>query len=631
MHKKDISIIIPCYNCADTLVEAVESCFLQGLDNFEVVMVDDGSTDKTREVMQTLAKKHSEIKLFYHDKNKGGGATRNTAIGHSEAEVIFCLDSDDILPENTLSKMFTFMKEKKCDGVGIHKSVKFRGKNTNDIEHIDIFGYSGEKIPFESLVEKNGVMCPLYSTFMHTKKAFSVAGGYPTEHGFDTQGFAWRFLSAGLVAYTCPDAVYLHRIQFKKSYYLREAEAGKANYNWQDILAEHLELFNDESQKFILTFNCKDFSRSIFGEIKKKKNLFRGNYALILGTAYKRGKIIFNKRDYVGRSSIRGYFFRIKNRVILVFKTYNEKLLKFVGKINTFLDVCKSREWNPVLIFSLLYLKTKKVLKVGFIDVDQLAESEVVDVVTPTASKDYALVEEVIESVKVNLKHKISNFYIVSQKSSEMLEFCTKHNYIFIDELSVMGYGKDSITYVVNGRDRSGWIFQQLLKLSGDTFVKEKRYFIVDSDTILVSPHSFIKGGKYVFLQSEEWHGQYFKSFKKIFGYESNNTLSYTAHMMIFDCDRLREMKKCTVGLYGKTWDKVYLATIDQKENSCVSDYDTYANWMKINYPKEFSVTPFYNTALPREALLTLPNLIRMYSGRYKSLSFHHYKNEKTE
>lgn len=620
MLKKDISIIIPCYNCFDTLEEAVESCFVQELNNFEIVMVDDCSIDSTKVVMQKLADKHSEIKLFYHDKNRGGGAARNTAIEHADAEVIFCLDSDDILTPNALSKMLTFMKEKKCDGVGIHKSIKFIGRNTNDVEHIDIFSFAGEEIPFESLLQKNGILCPLYSTFMHTKKAFAVAGGYPTEHGFDTQGFAWRFLASGLVAYTCPEASYLHRVQFKKSYYIRESDSGKINYNWQDILSEHLSLFNAEAQNFILKFDCKNFSRNLFEELKKKENIFNEDYAALLTPARKKEKILFPNRKYINRTSTRGILIRVKNKILTL----------IISKLNGFLNSCRAREWSFVLIFAFLFLKIKKVFRIGFNEIDLPAQSDIIDVIIPTVSKDYALVEEVIESVKKNLKHKIFNFYIVSQKNEEMLKFCARHNYIFIDEVSVLGYGKDSINYVVNGKDRSGWLFQQLLKLSGDTFVTQKKYFILDSDTVLIKPHSFIKNGKDVFLQSEEWHGPYFKAFKKLFGHPSKNTLSYTAHMMIFDCKRLKEMKKCMEDLRGAMWDEVYLSTIDQNEPSCVSDYDTYANWMSVNHPNEVCFTPFYNTAFPREKLLSLPELMNKYSDRYKSISFHHYKNEES-
>jgi len=174
---------------------------------------------------------YKEIKLFYHEKNKGGGATRNTAVANSQAEVIFCLDSDDLLPPDTLSKMLKFLHERKSDGVGFHKSIKFNSDNQNNVNYIDTSGYLDGKIPIGALTSIDK-FCPIYVNFMYTKEAFNKIGGYPTNHGFDTQGFAWRFLCSGLIAYTCPDTKYLHRTNFKESYYLREYNQGKSNYNW---------------------------------------------------------------------------------------------------------------------------------------------------------------------------------------------------------------------------------------------------------------------------------------------------------------------------------------------------------------------------------------------------------------
>lgn len=327
--KPEVSIIIPCFNCEDTLEDAVTSCFSQGLTHFEIVLVDDGSTDNTKVVMNDLAKKHKEIKCFYHEVNKGGGATRNTAVHNSQADVIFCLDSDDLLPENTLSKMLKFLEEKKAAGVGVSRSVKFIGKDVDNVDVVHEFGYVGEKIPLEALLQRDSVYCCLYSTFMFTKSAFEIAGGYPVEHGFDTQGFAWRFLSHGLTAYTCPDTTYLHRVQYKDSYYIRESQAGKINYNWRDIFYEHLNLFNKDAQTFITTFNCKDFSKDFFNELKKREKIFSVNVNEIIGKDFKRGDPPQGEKIYIQRNSFLGLLIRLRGRLRLFIKK-NELIFSFI-------------------------------------------------------------------------------------------------------------------------------------------------------------------------------------------------------------------------------------------------------------------------------------------------------------
>ena len=313
--KPELSIIIPCYNCEETLELAVESCLSQGLVNFEVILVDDGSKDKTKDVMSLLKGKHKEVKVFYHEKNKGGGATRNTAVEKAEADIIFCLDSDDALPPFTLLAMLSLLKEKKCDAVGIEKSIKFRGLDTHNIARIDTFGYAGEQIPLESLLQKDGILCPLYSTFMHTKKSFQIIGGYPTEHGFDTQGFAWRFLAHGLVAYGCKGASYLHRIEFKESYYLRESNAGKSNYNWRDIFTENGNLFDSETLSFIESFVCKNFSKDIFLELLKRKTIFRSDVQSYVGKNFVKKETSREKREYIRRDSLLGLNLRVFSKI----------------------------------------------------------------------------------------------------------------------------------------------------------------------------------------------------------------------------------------------------------------------------------------------------------------------------
>ena len=75
-----LSIIMPCYNCTATLEEALASIYTQELEMpFEVVMVNDGSTDGTGQLIEELARRYAHIRYVSHDRNRGGGAARNNA------------------------------------------------------------------------------------------------------------------------------------------------------------------------------------------------------------------------------------------------------------------------------------------------------------------------------------------------------------------------------------------------------------------------------------------------------------------------------------------------------------------------------------------------------------------------
>ncbi len=251
-----LSIIIPCYNCASTLEEAVDSCFSQELhaDDFEIIMVDDGSTDKTKNVMSELAKKYSNIALLHHEHNKGGGAARNTGIRAARGEFIFCLDSDNFFAPQTLSKLLATQKEKNCDGVAVWERRFFVGTDANvyrthrntifdrSITIHDIFNAAGQGT--------------LLDNFLFKRTAFEKAGGYPEHHGFDTQCFELRFLAAGLTVYVAPGVSFYHR-QSKDgtSYFDREYIAGNFSRNFYLICEDILHLLSPSVRSLILNFN----------------------------------------------------------------------------------------------------------------------------------------------------------------------------------------------------------------------------------------------------------------------------------------------------------------------------------------------------------------------------------------
>lgn len=98
------SIIIPAYNAEATLAEAVFSAISQSLDSsqYEILIVDDGSTDGTWALMERLTEQAGNLRLFKNQKNMGQGASRNRALGEAKGEYITFLDADDLLRSDAL-------------------------------------------------------------------------------------------------------------------------------------------------------------------------------------------------------------------------------------------------------------------------------------------------------------------------------------------------------------------------------------------------------------------------------------------------------------------------------------------------------------------------------------------------
>ena len=275
-------------------------------------MVDDCSTDGTRALMATLASEHSNITCLHHEVNQGGGAARNTAVEYAKSEVIFCLDSDDLLPRETLNRMLAFLQKKQCDGVCFEHSVKFRGTDINDIDTIDTYPVTDTPIPLESLLQRKGIACPVMVVFMFTKESWQDIGGYPTHHGFDTQGFGVRFLAANKQAYICPESTYYHRTAFHESYYLREYNAGRTNFNLQVMLLERPQILTESARKFIENYPIKDFTRSLLVDLQQIDQVFETNPPKYYNPPTKSRTIDFKP---IPRNSVPGILLRIRARV----------------------------------------------------------------------------------------------------------------------------------------------------------------------------------------------------------------------------------------------------------------------------------------------------------------------------
>jgi len=103
-----VSVVIPTYNRAGFIVETIRSVLAQTFDDFEVIVVDDGSTDNTREVVESF--KNHRI-LYIYQTNAGVSAARNTGIKASSGTYIAFVDSDDVLLENALELSVTVLEK----------------------------------------------------------------------------------------------------------------------------------------------------------------------------------------------------------------------------------------------------------------------------------------------------------------------------------------------------------------------------------------------------------------------------------------------------------------------------------------------------------------------------------------
>lgn len=114
MKKKLISIIIPIYNAQNYIEKCLVSIENQIDSGYEVIMVDDGSTDDSAKICKYFSKKYKEYK-YYYQQNSGVSSARNNGIKKSNGEYIMFIDADDKIKKNCLSKCRTLINDNDID------------------------------------------------------------------------------------------------------------------------------------------------------------------------------------------------------------------------------------------------------------------------------------------------------------------------------------------------------------------------------------------------------------------------------------------------------------------------------------------------------------------------------------
>ncbi|MBN1646710.1 MAG: glycosyltransferase family 2 protein [Spirochaetales bacterium] len=110
----DVTIITPLYNAGHLIKETADSVFSQTFENWEWIIVNDCSTDNSKQVLDELASKDERIRVINLEKNQGPINARNTALDMARGRFISFLDSDDLWMPRKLEKQVRFMQNRNC-------------------------------------------------------------------------------------------------------------------------------------------------------------------------------------------------------------------------------------------------------------------------------------------------------------------------------------------------------------------------------------------------------------------------------------------------------------------------------------------------------------------------------------
>lgn len=203
-YKPLVSIIVPCYNHARFLSQALHSVINQTYGNWECIIVNDGSPDNTEEVAQNWIRK--DVRFKYHNQVNGGlSNARNSGVKISKGELILPLDADDILHHDYLIKMVPELVGSKDDKLGFVSCYRrfFRETPLKTFYDYTASGSTVKDLMFENIIMPSSI---------YKRECWEEVGGYDEQmkKGFEDwefwinitkRGYTYKFVKEFLFYY----------------------------------------------------------------------------------------------------------------------------------------------------------------------------------------------------------------------------------------------------------------------------------------------------------------------------------------------------------------------------------------------------------------------------------------------
>jgi glycosyltransferase involved in cell wall biosynthesis len=202
-----VSVIIPAYNAAKYITEAIESVLIQNYRNFELIIIDDGSTDETKDIIGSF--KDDRIRYFYQ-ANSGLAATHNAGIKNSKGAFIIKLDADDMMTPDFIARhLMEFEQHPEADLVYCDDCLV--GEDTKPIRVIERPEYTDRKLLIRDLFRRGFPVVPFRTCIK--KSVFEKIGFFEEDLRMaEDYDMMRRFIKADLKAHHLKGALYIRRL-----------------------------------------------------------------------------------------------------------------------------------------------------------------------------------------------------------------------------------------------------------------------------------------------------------------------------------------------------------------------------------------------------------------------------------
>jgi glycosyltransferase involved in cell wall biosynthesis len=313
---QNISFIVPAFNCVETIEETIDSIYDGNFsDGDEVIIIDDASTDQTLQICKNLQNKYTNIKIVRHNINKGSAAARNSGIDSSRNNLLFCIDSDNILEKNSIPGLLNFLKSNDADAAAFGELHYFKASKS-DITHKLI--YKENEIKFSDALA--GHYWPGHSgNYLFTKSSWIKAGRYEESVGgaYDSWAFGIKQLATKSKMVTQPNNYYFHRYGYESTF-IKEQNKINPSLIGLSLLLKYLDQINKDDIEYIISKENRNrwFDNLENRPIKlKNHNYGKNGYVKYPSNSTKR------IRNYISK------YFEIKNYVNYLKRKLNKFML----------------------------------------------------------------------------------------------------------------------------------------------------------------------------------------------------------------------------------------------------------------------------------------------------------------
>lgn len=238
-----VSVIIPTYNRETLLKRAIESVIVQTYQNWELIVVDDGSTDGTKDVVHSFTQKDKRIRYFYQENSGAPARPTNAGLKETKGDFIAILQHDDEwLPQKLEKQINHFHQSKnlKTGFIGCHALVS----NADGTEHTE------ELAPGENLTKSllNTNVIPYPSAVMLKKQVIDDVGMLDERFKINDDWDFWLRASLKFDFEYIPEALFRYHIHGGNI--TRRADHAKKARELETFFLKHQELYEDEPRLF---------------------------------------------------------------------------------------------------------------------------------------------------------------------------------------------------------------------------------------------------------------------------------------------------------------------------------------------------------------------------------------------